>query len=109
MKKSQRNTRSNGVAGVPRATSSTAVAILLLALNAPRAGAVPSSHVEQFNSTTFKDGVNTTADWNTAAGKLKLPPYQPTLLGTYTTPFVTRPTGSGSHGVSGRAHPSSGS
>ena len=66
----------------PCATSGLAFAVLLLALTAMRASAVTNSHVEVFSSTTFKDAVNTTADWNTAAGKLKLPPFQPTLLGS---------------------------
>ena len=41
--------------------------------------------VESFNTTTYKDAVNTTADWNTSLGRLQFPPFQPTLLGTFDT------------------------
>src|SRR4029079_11745086 len=41
---------------------------------------------EDFSTTTYKDPVATTADWNTATGKLQLFPFQPTLLGSYDSP-----------------------
>ena len=66
---------------VPRIT----FALLLLAMGAIPASAITNSHVELFNSTALKDAANTTADWNTAAGRLKLFPL-PTLLGSYDTP-----------------------
>src|SRR5207249_3626791 len=71
----------------PRECSAPAVAIavLLIIIGAAPAQAIPNSRVELFNSTTFKDAVNTTADWNTAAGKLQLfTLFQ--LLGSYDTP-----------------------
>jgi hypothetical protein len=52
--------------------------------------AVPSSAivnrvVESFNTTTYKDAVNTTADWNTSVGRLQFLPFQPTLQNTFDT------------------------
>jgi hypothetical protein len=61
------------------------IALSLLLALATSASAITNSRVELFNSATFKDAANTTADWNTAAGKLKLFPFQPTLLGSYAT------------------------
>lgn len=65
--------------------------VLPLLVGPALAQAIPHSRVEEFDNTAFKDAVNTTADWNTAAGKLKLFPFQPTLLGSYDTPGFARP------------------
>ena len=62
--------------------------VFLLALSVGSAGADP--YVEDFTSTAYKDPVNTTADWNTAAGELKLPPFELSLLGAYDTPGLAR-------------------
>lgn len=45
---------------------------------------------ETFTTTTFKDVGNTTTDWNTAAGELRLPPFVPTLVSAYDTPDAAR-------------------
>src|SRR5438552_3250638 len=63
-----------------------AFAALLLIIGATPAQAIPNSRIEEFDNTIFKDAVNTTADWNTAAGKLQIFPFRPTLLGSYDTP-----------------------
>ena len=54
------------------------------------AAAVPPSFTEDFSTTAFKDAVNTTADWNTADGELKLFPFVPTLVGSQDTPDLAR-------------------
>ena len=56
----------------------------LIALPTP--GTAQNSHTEDFTTTAFKDTVNTTADWNTTDGELKLFPLVPTLAGSYDTP-----------------------
>lgn len=45
---------------------------LNLAINLNNASA--SIFTEDFSTTTYKDNVNTSADWNTVLGKLRLPP-----------------------------------
>jgi hypothetical protein len=45
---------------------------------------------EHFTTTVFKDTVNTTADWDTTSGELKLFPFVPTLSGLYSIPAVGR-------------------
>src|SRR5688500_692603 len=69
-----------------RSARRVALAWLLLAVAPLPAHASSHSHIEEFVNTTYKDVVNTTADWNTAAGKLQLFPFLPTLLGSYDTP-----------------------
>jgi len=44
------------------------------------------TYSEDFTTTTYKDEVNTTADWNTSDGELKLGPFVPTHAGFYNTP-----------------------
>ena len=41
---------------------------------------------EDFTSTAFEDTFNTTADWDTLSGELKLFPFVPSLAGSYDTP-----------------------
>ncbi len=43
------------------------------------------SFTEDFSTTTYKDAANTTADWNTAAGELRLFPFAITSVGTFNT------------------------
>lgn len=57
---------------------------LLLTLITSPAGA--DSVTEDFTTTTYKDAANTTADWNTTAGELRLHPFAPTVVGGYDTP-----------------------
>lgn len=45
-----------------------------------------NTFVETFTATTYKDAAGTTADWNTALGELRLPPFSPSELGNYDTP-----------------------
>ncbi len=59
--------------------------LLLSALPGPSV-AVRNSLVEEFDTTAFRDPVNTTAFWNTAGGRLQLFPVVPTPLGTHDTP-----------------------
>ncbi len=47
--------------------------------------ASPQTFTEDFTTTTYLDEINTTADWNTAAGELKLPQL-PVLIGGCDTP-----------------------
>jgi len=61
------------------------VALLSVVLLAAPSGAVVNRVVESFNNTTYKDAVNTTADWNTSLGRLQFFPFQPTLQSTFDT------------------------
>lgn len=65
-------------------------AVLLGLIGAVPAWTTASPHVEEFNATTYRDSANTTADWNTVAGKLQLFPFRPTLSGTYDSPGTAR-------------------
>jgi hypothetical protein len=47
-----------------------------------------SSYVEDFTTTHYRDRLNTTAEWDTVAGALRLPPLQLTLAGSCGTPGV---------------------
>jgi hypothetical protein len=58
---------------------------ILTGLSIP-AGATPQTYFEDFTTTTYKDPVQTTADWNTTLGELRLPPFVPTLTGSYDAP-----------------------
>jgi len=51
----------------------------------PATALAQQSYTEDFTTTTYKDEVNTTADWNTADGELKLFPFEPSLVGSYDT------------------------
>ena len=44
------------------------------------------SYTEDFKTTTYNDALNTTANWDTVAGELKLFPFVPTLPGSCDTP-----------------------
>ncbi len=59
---------------------------LLVVLIAP-ASAIVNQYTETFTTTLKKDGLNTTADWNTAAGKLGFPPFAPAVVGISATCF----------------------
>jgi hypothetical protein len=58
---------------------------LLVVLIAP-AGAVVNQYTEDFTTTQKKDALNTTANWNTTAGRLELFPFVPTIAGSVATP-----------------------
>jgi len=58
--------------------------VLVAAIVCPSRAA--NTFLETFSTTTYKDPVNTTADWNTTAGALRLLPFTPTVLGTANTP-----------------------
>jgi hypothetical protein len=49
-------------------------------------GRAADQHIEDFTSTTYKDPVNTTADWDTGSGELRLFPFEVSLTGSYDTP-----------------------
>jgi hypothetical protein len=57
----------------------------LPATGAP-SGATLNRYVEDFTTTTYKDTVNTTANWDTTAGELGILPFVPSLVGAYDTP-----------------------
>jgi hypothetical protein len=59
------------------------LAILILAI--PALAGAQVGYTEDFTTTTYKDDINTTAYWNTAAGELKLYPL-PQFVGSYDTP-----------------------
>lgn len=48
-------------------------------------GATVGQYIEDFSKTQYRDATNTTALWDTTAGEIKLPPFGPTLLGSYAT------------------------
>ncbi|MCP3995001.1 MAG: hypothetical protein GY722_08035, partial [bacterium] len=52
----------------------------------PPAAPAQQSYTEDFTTSTYEDTLNTTADWNTADGELKLFPGGATLAGSYDTP-----------------------
>lgn len=58
-----------------------AVVGFLLAASVAFAG--PPTHVESFTTTTYKDAIKTTANWDTSTGVLKPFAYSPTLVGTF--------------------------
>jgi hypothetical protein len=45
-----------------------------------------STFTEDFTTTTYRDEALTTADWDTTAGELRLPPFEPVSLGALDTP-----------------------
>ena len=65
--------------------------VFVAILAAPfRSAHAVNTYVEDFTTTAFKDGANTTADWDTAAGELKLPLFVYTLAGSVDTPDAAR-------------------
>ena len=60
--------------------------LILLTISANGSQGAANSFTEDFTTTASKDPVNTTADWNTTDGELKLFPFELTLSGTYDTP-----------------------
>lgn len=65
----------------------TVLAILLASLApTPAAASVVRQYTEEFTTTTFKDPVATTADWNTGAGELRLFAFQPSQVAALDTP-----------------------
>jgi hypothetical protein len=62
------------------------VALALLVAAGLSAAAVKHSHTENFTTNTYKDALNTTADWDTVSGQLGLAPFLMTAVGSYDTP-----------------------
>jgi len=62
-------------------------ALLLLALAIAPAFAGVASYSENFSTQAFMDGAGTTADWNTADGRLALHPFTVSSLGNVAIPF----------------------
>ncbi|MBU8870179.1 MAG: T9SS type A sorting domain-containing protein [Gemmatimonadales bacterium] len=46
---------------------------------------IENQYIEDFETTLYKDAVNTTANWDTDFGRLRLFPFVPTLAGSYNT------------------------
>lgn len=61
------------------------ILIFILVAVSTSAARAQLSFTEDFTTTTYKDAVSTTADWNTTDGELKLFPFAPTLTGGYDT------------------------
>jgi hypothetical protein len=61
-------------------------ATLALAIWAGAVNGGNQIYIEDFTTTQYKDALNTTAWWDTAAGELKLFPFVPTLAGSCDTP-----------------------
>jgi hypothetical protein len=59
---------------------------LVTGLPPTHGSATAHRYVENFTTTQYRDGGTTTADWNTAAGKLSLFPFLPAHAGTHDTP-----------------------
>jgi hypothetical protein len=57
--------------------------LLLVALSLHAADR--NTYIEDFTTTAYKDTLYTTADWDTVAGSLGLPPFQLTFFGWYDT------------------------
>ena len=55
-----------------------------LPLGAPALAA--GAYVEDFTTTLYRDAAQTTADWNTTAGELRLFPFTPAAVGSCATP-----------------------
>ena len=72
------------VFGVDSVRVSLVVIPLLIGFASP-SFAIVNRVVESFNTTTYKDAVNTTADWNTSVGRLQFFPFQPVLQSTFDT------------------------
>jgi hypothetical protein len=63
----------------------TGVLLLCTLTLAVPIGSVTHKYIEDFTTKQYCDTLNTTALWDTAAGELKLPPFVPTLVGSYAT------------------------
>ncbi len=65
------------------------LSMLILLFTGPTQAGV-QRYVEDFTTAQYRDSLNTTADWDTVAGELRLFPFAPTLLGTYDTPGLAK-------------------
>ena len=63
--------------------------LLVAVLSLPAAGTV-RQYVEDFTTKDYCDTLNTTADWDSLAGEIRLAPFQLTLAGSYDTPELAR-------------------
>ncbi len=68
-----------------RLTITMILVLLAIILIGPNAHSIPLSYTEDFSSAAYKDALNTTADWNTTDGELKLFDL-PLFAGNYNTP-----------------------
>jgi len=66
---------------------STLIIVMVLAI--PGAALAQQTYSEDFTTTAYKDVILTSADWDTAAGELKLPTL-PSFAGSYDTPGFAR-------------------
>jgi len=60
--------------------------MILIPALVPTLAPAQQTFTEDFRTTTYMDAVNTTANWDTSTGELKLFPYVPSLAGSCTTP-----------------------
>ncbi|MCP4546522.1 MAG: hypothetical protein GY835_08670 [bacterium] len=58
---------------------------ILMVLIIPNTAEAQRSYSEDFTTTTYKDEIHTSADWDITAGELKLPTL-PSFVGSYATP-----------------------
>jgi len=63
-----------------------ATTILGLALFVMPLTTKAGTYTEDFRTTSLRDSTASTADWNTGSGELKMFPFAPDLLGSYSTP-----------------------
>ena len=70
----------------PTGTIAIAIVLAFFLFSTLPSLALENKYTEDFTTTLYKDTLNTTANWDTVAGKLKLFPFVPTLVGTYDTP-----------------------
>lgn len=61
----------------------------LLFLGVEPAKAIEHSFSEDFSTADYKDAVHTTADWSLTAGRLRLFPFTPNLIGSRSLPGAT--------------------
>ena len=63
-------------------------ALIVLFLVFPTSGTAQETYFEEFATNQYKDPLNTTAAWDTAAGELGLYSFQPAIVGSYDTPDI---------------------
>jgi hypothetical protein len=61
-------------------------ALLVFAATASPSIAETQTFTEDFTTTTYRDPMATTVRWDTTTGELKLPPFVPSLAGSFNTP-----------------------
>jgi len=68
-----------------RSLAPIGIALVLLSASPSRILSVPQSFTEDFTTTTYRDPLNTTAEWDTTAGELRLPSFECLLEGSVAT------------------------